>query len=416
MTAANSASSITPDGRFGVPPNVFIARQAILDRTQQTWGYQLLFRDGPTNRANIQNAHQATSTVILNAVLELGLDRTVGDHVTVLEFPRQTLLEYYSVLLPSDRVVLQVSANIGADIQVCAAVRYLRDQGYRVALNNFDFRYEGHPLLDLCDFVKLDVSKLRAEHLRQSLDIFRDKRCQKIAVRVGTQALYEQVRASGFDYFQGFYLCQPQMIEAHSTNPQTALMTELLAAVHKDEIDHDALEELIVRDVNVSYRLLRCLNSAAFSLPRKVESVRQALVMLGQDNLRKWVSMLAFMANDDTPDELVRIAMVRGQMCSLLSSHAGLPSPSKAFTVGLLSVLPALLDKRIEEVLAELPLSEDVAAAIREREGRLGKVLACVEAHEAGDWDHVALERVSTEQISASWFDAVLWADETVAT
>lgn len=408
MTAAASTS---PD-RYGVPPNVFIARQAIMDRSQRVWGYQLLYRDGPTMRANIDNAHEATATVILNAVLELGLDQTVGDRMTVLEFPRQTLLEYYSALLPSERVVLQVSANIGADIQVCAAVRYLRDQGYKIALKNFDFRYEGHPLLDMCDYVKLDVSHLREDHLQKSLALFRDRSCEKVAVRVGTQQVFDKVRALGFEYFQGFYLCQPQLIEARRNSPQSTLMMQLLAAVNKDVLDHNELEELMVRDVSVSYRLLRCLNSAAFSLSRPVETVRQALVMLGEENLRKWISMLALNANDDKPDELVRLAMVRGQMAYLLASRGGGVQASKAFIVGLLSVLDALLDRTMDDVLGELPLAEDVSEAIRGRTGRLGQILSCVIAHEAGSWDDVVLDGVTTETISAAWFDAVLWADE----
>jgi EAL and modified HD-GYP domain-containing signal transduction protein len=191
----------------------------------------------------------------------------------------------------------------------------------------------------------------------------------------------------------------------------TTRVLELLRVLHDPRVTIDQLDEIVRRDVLLSYRLVRCLNSAAFGLPQRIQNVRHALVMLGIDNLRKWAAVLALSAKPGKPVELMRIALIRAQMCATLASQARLDAKS-LFTVGLFSVLDALLDRPMPELIEAVQLAEPIPSAILQGEGKAGAVLRCVVAYERGDWDNVKLEPIGVAEITSAWLRAVAWADE----
>jgi EAL and modified HD-GYP domain-containing signal transduction protein len=389
--------------------DAFVARQAILDGAGRVLGYQLLFRDAPVQKANVTDPDRATATVILNTLVHIGLDRVVGGFPMFIEFPKQTLLDDYSALLPSDRVILQIPAAIEPSIAVRSAISCLRGRGYKIALSNYVESPEVRQLLALCDYVKVDVLSTGDEELAQWVKIARKARAHPIANKVENNARYEACRSLGFEFFQGYFLADPQIV-ADRRPAATTRVLELLRLLSDPRVTLDQIDEIVRSDVLLSYRLIRCLNSAAFAVPQKIQNVRHALVMLGIENLRKWAAVLALSAGTGKPVELMRIALIRAQMCTNLGALCRFDSRS-LFTVGLFSVLDALLDRPMLEILDALRLADDVVGAILQGEGRLGAILRCVIAYERGRWDDVRLDDVGIAEITSAWLRAVAWAD-----
>ncbi|MBV9947664.1 MAG: HDOD domain-containing protein [Myxococcales bacterium] len=412
--ARRSLRAPRAEGRRSVAPaptvEAFVARQAILDREGKLLGYQLLFRDAAVDRANVIDPDEATATVLLNTFVDMGLTRVVGESRMFIEFPKQTLLAGYPGLLPSARVILQVPAETEPSIMVMSALSCLRGRGYKIALNRFSPSPEARRLLGVADYVKLDVLETPEGALRASIDCAHAAGVLAVASRVEDRIRYEAVRALGIDFFQGFYLADPQIVADRRASDGTRVL-ELLRAVHDPEVTIDRIDEIARSDVLLSYRLVRCLNSAAFALPQRVQSVRHALVLLGLENLRKWASVLALAASPDKPLELTRIALIRAQMCANLAPHVRCDARA-LFAVGLFSVLDALLDRPMAEILETLHLDPELTLAILRREGKRGAVLGCAIAYERGDWDGVRLPGASLPAITSAWLRAVAWADE----
>ncbi|HEY3594192.1 MAG TPA: HDOD domain-containing protein, partial [Polyangiaceae bacterium] len=363
--------------------------------------------------ANVTDPDKATATVILNTMIHIGVERVVGDFPMFIEFPKQTLLENYSSLLPAERVVLQIPAEIEPSIGVVSALACLRNRGYKLALSRFEEGPEAQQLLALCDYVKLDVLTTTDAELRRNVELARKAKARPIASKVENNARYKTCRALGFDFFQGFFLADPQIV-ADKKPVATTRVLELLRVLHDPKVTIDQLDEIVRRDVLLSYRLVRCLNSAAFGMPQRIQNVRHALVMLGIDNLRKWAAVLALSARPGKPVELMRIALIRAQMCAGLAPL--LRCETKAlFTMGLFSVLDALLDRPMREIIEAVQLAEPIPSAILRGEGKAGAILRCVVAYERADWDNVQLDSIGIAEITSTWLRAVSWADGAAA-
>ncbi len=389
-----------------------VGRQAILSRNRSVWAYQLLYRSSSQQRADFDDPHHATATVLLNTFVELGLERVVGAHPMLIEFPKVAVLENYASLVSSDRVILQIAAESNPEAHMIGALRFLRAKGFRIGVNGVVAGDHPSPLTEVTDVVKIDVNAYDADALKKLVDRFHLRGVRMIANKVETFSQYELCERIGFDYFQGFFLERPQIVEGRRPSAGAHKTFELLHVLNDSASTIDDIERLAVADIAFSYRLLRVLNSAAFGLRQRVESVRQAIVMMGLDNLRKWTMVLSVSSQTNKPTELTRIALIRAQMCENLGRALRQPNLRLYFTVGFFSVLSALLDRPLEEALAELPLVPEVADAVLHRTGLAGEVLRCVIAYERGDWDDTRIKGLDEAQVASAWFNAVQQADQ----
>jgi EAL and modified HD-GYP domain-containing signal transduction protein len=392
-----------------------VGRQAIVDKNRAVFAYQLLYRDPDLEPRDYVNPNAATATVILNTFVEIGVERVVGPHPMLIEFTLDALREKYATLLPSDRVILQIPASTKPEITTLAALRYLRSHGYRIALGGVLDPDHDREMASVVNMVKIDVRRESDADLERWVGKLHGRGVLAIAGRVETPERYQIVKGIGFDYFQGSFLEKPQMLEHRRPMANLRKMLELLRALNDPGATVADIERIVRADVTFSYRLLRCLNSAAFCLPQRIETVRQAIVMLGFENLRTWTTVLTIATQPGRPTELVRIALLRARMCEALARLTKHPSPPVCFTVGFFSILDALLDRPLRDVLEELPLTPDVNAAVLHHEGPAGAVLACVLAYERGDWDKVKLTGIGDEAIGSAWLAAVRETDDLVA-
>lgn len=361
--------------------DVHVGRQPVFDRTGRVVGHELLFRDGDVSYARTASGASASAQALLSSYLDIGLDTLVGDGLAFVHLPRAFVTG--QVPLPRDtrQLVLEVPADVGADEQLQAGVRRLTAEGRRVALDDFVWTGQTAALLPDVDLVKIDVR----QHGGDVPELVR--RCRDAGVEVVAEVeTVEQLRTCrelSVEYYQGSLLQRPDALRTTSLSPRQVTCLTLVAALQKPEVSVDELVSLVRRDAGLTYRLLRAANGAALGLTRRVTALREALLLLGFGQLRRWaVLMLAA----DLPDEAgagVEAAFMRAAMCERLADQAA-ADPEEAFVVGLLSSLPDLLGQPLDEILALLPLAAQTEAAVLQREGPLGEVLSCVLSYEQG--------------------------------
>ena len=392
--------------------DIFVGRQPIYDRDLNVVAYELLFRSGTENRAGPLDGDQATSQVILNAFVEIGLDRVVGACPAYVNLTRNLLLDDESLPLPPERAVLEVLEDVPVDAALLQALGRLRARGYTIALDDFVLDPGREALLEHARIVKLDLQRLTAPELDAHITALRPYDLTLLAEKVETHAELEQCRALGFEYFQGYFFSRPKIVTGQRIPANRLTILQLLAELQNPHIEVEELEQLIRRDVALSYRLLRYINSAFFALPREVDSIRQAVIYLGLKAIRTWATLIALSGIDDKPHELMTTAMVRAKMCELLAEARKLPVRESCFTAGLFSALDALMDMPMESVVESLPLSAEITGALLGREGTIGRTLTQVLDYEQARWQHMDRADLSAAQLTDIYLQAVEWAQE----
>jgi len=405
MEPAHSSSSAN---------QVFIGRQPIYDADLNVYAYELLFRSGEDNSALIVDDDSATAQVIVNAFMEIGIDQLVGDKLAFVNFPRGLLLGLESVSLPKDQIVVEILESIEVDEEINNAVRYLSQQGFSIALDDFEYEDKYKPLLSIADIVKIDVMALGMRGVADQLQQITPFGPHFLAEKVETKEEFEQCKALGFKYYQGYYFSRPQIVKGTKLPPNRLAMMELLAKLHTPGVEFKELESIISRDVSLCYKLLRVINSAAYGFSKQVDSLKQALTMLGLTNIKNWVSLLMFSAIDDKPQELFKNSMIRAKMCELLGKQSGATSLDSYFTIGLFSNLDVLMDQPLDELVSALPFSSSMIDALLTQSGDLGQALSCVVAYEKCDWHDVTYAKLSVDDIKSTYIEAVQWASQLI--
>jgi EAL and modified HD-GYP domain-containing signal transduction protein len=362
----------------------FVARQPIYDANLEVYAYELLFRDGDVDHADISDQEAATASTVGTTFSDIGLDSLVGGRCAFVNATRDFVMRDFVTLLPAGRVVLELHRGEALDPEVLAKLRRLVELGYLIALDDFVIREDSLPLLEVAHFVKFDVQAFTRDQLAEQVQALRSHKVSLIASKIEDHHTFEACKELGFDHFQGYFFCQPRTVTGKGIPSNRLTQMRLMTVLQDPHCQLEELERSITNDLGVSFRLLRWINSAYFSLPRKVNSVREALVLLGVRNVRSWALLMTLAAIDDQPSELIRTAMVRAKMCELIAKAIDRPDPDAHFTVGLFSVVDAFMNMRMEDVLSELPLSPEVATALRDQSGPLGEVLSWVLTYERG--------------------------------
>jgi c-di-GMP phosphodiesterase len=393
-----------------------VARQPVYDAAMTVMAYELLYRESPNaSKARVRDPRQATLRVIANAALEIGLDRLAGELPVHINFPRELLVTEALLPLQPERVVIEVLEDVPAEPAVLAGIARLRARGHRIALDDYSPRRSDRALLDVADIVKLCISEVKDEELARTVREMRARGLKLIAEEVETLEQFEHCISLGFDGFQGYFLQQPQTFQAKRTPANRIGALRLVAALGEDDTTIEEIERLLSQDVSLSYRVLKCINSSFYNLPRKVDSIRQAVVILGLDNLRQLCTLVSLQGFEDRPPILFVNMMTRARMCEQLGKLSGTQGTGAFFITGLFSMLNVLTGTPTAQILETLPLSQPVTKALLSEEGELGAALKCVRAYERGRWEQVVFGNLPQSVIRAAYVDAVFWAEQTRA-
>lgn len=398
----------------------FVARQPILDVAGGIYGYELLFRRSEDNRFDGTEADRASATVIDDTLTVFGLDALAPPPCRAfVNFGRGALLKEAWRVMPHDRVIIELLENVSADDEVLAACRQLREDGYALALDDFNARPDTLPLVAMADIVKVDFLAVTGADRERIAAWLRGKAVRMLAEKVETKEELADAKRLGFSLFQGYHFCKPELLRRGDLAPQKLSYLRLVDEINRPTTSLERMEAILQRDVALAVKLLRYLNTPGFGLRARVTSLRQALMLLGERPFKRWATVLAMrMVGDGKPKELMIVSLLRARFCESLAAASGLQAREvELFLVGLLSTIDALLDRPMEDVLRELPLSPEVTEALLGTPSALGSIYALVRAWERGDWDAVNAAvgelGMSDAAVGEAYRSAVDWVSQT---
>lgn len=398
---------------------LYVARQPILEADGQVFGYELLYRADGDDFDGVPSQELAAARVLSDAVLNVGLETLTGGRPAFINLSRSLLLGEVARLLPPTAAVFELHDLVTIDEEVIEACRRLHEEGYALALGDFVPGCDAEALMPYARFVKVDVLTTPLPMQLALATYLAPSGVRLIAEHVETVEVFESARQAGYTLFQGHYFCRPKMCSAAAVRARHVAYVQLLSALNRPGLSLSDVEDLIKHDVSLSYRVLRCINSAAFGLRREIHSIREALLLMGLAPIRSWASVWCMAGlNTGGTSELVTVALVRARCCELLGEHLEkADEAAELFLIGLCSLLDAMLGRPLEEAIADLPLSPEARdAVLGARRSASRSVLNAVIAYERGAWDvandELQAAGVPAQLLAEAYCGALQWARE----
>ncbi|RLB16468.1 MAG: hypothetical protein DRG82_09010 [Deltaproteobacteria bacterium] len=396
---------------------IYVARQPIFKRNRKIYGYELLFRGGITNAFPDIDGDTATSKLLSNTFFTMGMDRVSAGKKAFINFTHDLLTRKYPLMFPKESVTVEILENVVADPEVVEACSEIAGKGYEIALDDFVYEEALEPLIKLSRIIKIDFLLSPMDEIAEYVEKLSPYGVKFLAEKVETHEVFQQALDMGFSYFQGYFFSKPQILQSRDVAPSKINLLQLMVETNKENMEFEDLEKIIIRDVSISYKLLRYINSAYFRRLREISSIRQAIVLLGQEGIRSFISLI-IMAKlaSNKPVELLRSSIIRARMCEMLGKGTRAPvDASELFTLGLFSLIDAILDQDMEKLMEKLPLSDPIKMALIKHEGPLAHFLDLVKSYETANWESfskaVSKVGIAEEKVPEYYLDAIGWAD-----
>ncbi|MBN2011680.1 HDOD domain-containing protein [candidate division KSB1 bacterium] len=396
----------------------FVARQPIFDRQMNVYGYELLFRSGFNNIFTAMDEDKASSDVITTSFMVIGLEELTSGKKAFINFTHNLLVNDVATLFPKHLLTVEMLESITVDDEVVNACRKLKDDGFQLVFDDFTFAHAENPLIEYADIIKVDFLQNTIDEREVIPRKFASSNVKFLAEKVETRDDYKQALDWNYSYFQGYFLSKPAIKTGYAIPASKIVYLRILKEINKADVDFSELENIIKMDVSLSYKLLRFINSAFWGLKNEISSIRHAISLLGVRELKKWISLVA-LSNlaEDKPKELIQTSLVRAKMCEELAGKLGRSQQrSEFFMMGLLSLVDVIMDKPMEEVLANLPILEDIKCALTGEENYYRTVFDIVKAYENANWDeftkHIITLDLDEKAIPPMYFDALKWINQ----
>jgi c-di-GMP-related signal transduction protein len=404
----NSASN-----SLALPGQRFVARQPIFDRAQKVYGYEILFRNGVEDYFNADPETAARST--LDSSLLFGIDTLCDHRLAFINCTREVLFKDLITLLPPSQTVAEILETVEPEDRVVAACKRLKSAGYQIALDDFAPNDPRIPLCEFADIIKVDIQATRPEERAGMMRRFATPKCKMLAEKLETPHEFQQARDMGFVYFQGYFFCRPELVIGREVPASRLHYIRLLEMVSHQDIDMRELEKMLKQEASISYRLLRYLNSPVFGFALEIKSIRHAIAVLGEREIRRWIRLVvAVGAAEQKCSELILMGLARARFCELLSARLKLNTD--LFLLGLLSVMDAILEVTMDVLLEKLPVEKETKAALLGQSGSLRPLYQLMLAQESGEWEQSTLLanqlKVTDEEVASNWWEAMQWAQE----
>ena len=375
------------------------ARQPIFDANLNVVAHELLFR------GEITTGEQATAEVLLSAFDQSMFDAGSASLPVFVNFPESILMQMPT--LDKSRLVVEVLEDVDVTASLVAQLQKLHEQGYRIALDDYVHTPEFAPLLDFADIIKLDVLSMEPQALDQLARELRQPGRQLLAEKVESHAMYQQCLDLGMDYFQGFFFAKPDIVHGHTVNANAVTVLNLLAALQQPDMTFERLEQIVLSDTVLTYRIIKLVNSAGYRRAKAITSVAGAISMLGFRQISAFASLVSLSQVEEKPKALGEYTAVRAFLCQNLGALANLPyTPESLFTLGLLSCVDAFFDQSIEQLAGHLPVADELKEALVSRNGLLGYLLNLVQQYQEGTWQNIDQSQLSALNLSLSECDA----------
>lgn len=394
--------------------DVFVGRQPIFDRNLNIYAYELLFRSGQAADAGeIIQPDSATAQVMMSALGDIGLKELSDNKKVFVNFTESLLLEKNLAFFSPKLVVIEVLEDVKVSPSLLRSLRKLREEGYTIALDDYIFNPELLPLEALADIIKVDILEVGPKELAKHATRLKNQGIRLLAEKVETKQQFELCKAIGFEYFQGYFFAKPVIIQGQRLANNRITILELMANIYDPNVDLTKLSSIISRDMSLSQKLLKFLaESVDSSMP--ITSVHDAVLRFGLKRLQSWASMLALAGLDDKPTELFIMALTRARFCELLGEKIGAATKETYFTIGLFSLLDAVMDTSLEELLEKLQLAPELVEALTsEQPSKLRAPLEIVKSLEKGDINFQVPPECSAANITHNYLQAIRFAQQT---
>lgn len=398
----------------------YVARQPILDINQNVIAYELLFRDGKSNSFPNIDPNQATSNILNNNHLTLGVEQVTGDLPAYINFHAETLIRRFPSFLDPKKIVIEVLEDIEISNQLVESIKSLKDKGYTLALDDFDFDPKWDVLFPYIDIIKVDVLAFSLLEISKHVRKIPNKNITLLAEKVETLEQFEKLKMLGFTLFQGYFFAKPEMLKQRKITTTKQNILDLIGQASKVVLNNDVISEIFSTDPGLTYKLLRFINSPTYGNNQEITSLRHALIYIGELELKKFITLLALSdLSEGKCDEVMRLSLIRAKFCELISqTKLDEINPPKAFLTGILSMIDGILDHDLEFVLNALPIHAEIKSALRNDDNYLNDYLSLAKLIEKGRWqesevlsnkiDLTADYCFKTYQEALAWTDGML--------
>jgi c-di-GMP-related signal transduction protein len=415
VTSPSSALSPGEDKPPHKPGTQFVARQTILTADEAVFGYELLFRDGVEDFFRAPDVDSASRSTLSTSML-IGLDVLCDGRRGFINCTRDILLKDYITLLPASQVVIEVLETVPADELVIAACRRMKQAGYMIALDDFAPSDPREILTELADIIKVDLRAVSPADAAAMVKKYGPWHCRLLAEKVETREEFLAAKRAGFVYFQGYFFRRPEVLTAHEIPANRLNYLRMLKEVSQPDLDVRTLENLVKSEASLCYRLLRYLNSAVFGFASEIHSVRHALSIMGEREVRRWIRLVATLgAGQGNTTDLILSALVRARFCELLSSKVS-HGDADLFLLGMLSLMDSILEIPMQQVVDNIPIDQESKFVLLGKAGRLRPVYQLMLAQESGEWQAVhdlsSQLHLNESDVAQAYWQALQWARE----
>jgi EAL and modified HD-GYP domain-containing signal transduction protein len=388
----------------------FIGRQPIFTSRMKVFGYELQGQPAVSAEPNTPQEIGPQTNSMLQSFAEAGLDTLVSDGWAFIHFPRTYLIDDSSLHFSPARMIVEVCPDKPADEELEQALIEVEAAGYQVVVDKVTSFEAVQRLVRPGRIIKIDIEKMVRPEIAWLSTRFKNQEVRLIASGVKTMDEMEFCNRLGFNYFQGSFLYHPNPVSNGKIDSSRVTVLRALAVSADENSDFVQLERILSQDITITYKLLRLVNSVYYATADTVKSLQQAIGMVGRDQLRGWITLILMSTVDQKPTELTSTSVIRAKMCELLARSLGHKNVEEFFLMGLLSIVDALMDLPMEEVIAKLCLSKELVDGLLYREGQLGRVLNAVQLYEQGQWDKLSNSGINPQTICEAYINSIRWS------
>ncbi len=397
--------------------DIYIARQPILDRNKALFAYELLFRDGLSNYFPEIDGDTATSKVLSGSFLTMGINNITGGKKAFVNFTENLLTSDIPFMFSRESTVVEILEDVIPSKHVLESCRKLSSAGYCLALDDFLFNTGRQSFMNLVNIVKIDFRSIPMDEIKKMMTNAELGGIKFLAEKIETNEEFRAAFDMGFEYFQGYFFSEPEVMRGKELGSTTIQILDLIVEVNKETADLDKLNDIIERDVSLSYKLLRYVNSACMKRRTEISSIRKAIMIIGLDELKKLVSLISLSkVAVDKPDELIKRSCIKARFCEKLGHESASQIKNVLFLLGLFAHIDGILDQPMKEIMEKIPISKIIVDALVNGVGEAIPYLRLAECYEMGEWEDVkkyaAQTCVDEGVIPVLYVEACKWADE----
>jgi EAL and modified HD-GYP domain-containing signal transduction protein len=400
--------------------DAFVARQPIFDRKKNLWGYEILYRSSPdASRAYIRDPDEASFSVLHNLLMVMDFRELVRNTRGFINFSKNLLVEDIATLLPVENTVIEILEDTLPDKLTIDACKHLKDKGYLLAVDDFTLEDDHlQPFALIADIIKVDCIKSPRDQWGDIVNRYASANKLLLAEKIETHDDFKYALDQGFDLFQGFFFSRPAVVANKDVPPSSANVIKLMSEIFsKEELSLEDFERILKKDPGMTYKLLRYINSPAVGLRMEVKDIRRAIMLLGEKELRRWFLLVLYgQVCKDNPFKIFGHALHRGRYLELLAKETGYIYTGEVFFMGIISTLDVILQRPIDDIMKQLPVSSEIRNALLHYEGDLGVLYKLVLCHEQDRWDELLTfsEKLNLNvgRLSELYLEALRWAQE----